>query len=169
MMVQEHQICLLLGSNIQPEKNLALGLDLLRSQVKIIRVSSVWETSSVGASGPDFLNMALLAATALEAGTFKEKVIRPLEKQLGRLRVADKNAPRTIDLDISLWDDDIFDYGEKPWHIPDPYIMRFAHVVIPLAEITPEYVHPVEKVTLATIAGRFAAVKFQRLPFPFDA
>ena len=129
MTAQEHQICLLLGSNIQPEKNLALGLDLLRSQVKIIRVSSVWETSSVGASGPDFLNMALLAATALEAGTFKEKVIRPLEKQLGRLRVADKNAPRTIDIDLILFDGRLL----------DPALWRFAHRAVPVAELLPDY------------------------------
>ncbi len=79
-----------------------------------------------------------------------------IEGKLGRVRDPNnKNAPRTIDLDISLWNDEVFDYGEKPWHIPDPDIVRFAHVVVPLAELAPDYVHPVEKVTLAQIAARF--------------
>ena len=129
MTVQEHQVCLLLGSNIQPEKNLAMGVDLLRSQVKIVRASSVWETSSVGSSGPNFLNMALLVSTALDAALFKGKVIRPLETQLGRVRSADKNAPRTIDIDIILFDNQLL----------DPNLWRFAHRAVPVAEILPDF------------------------------
>ena len=128
MTVQEHQICLLLGSNIQPEKNLALGVDLLRSKLKIVRVSSVWETPAVGSAGPDFLNMALLATTSLEAGVFKDKVIQPLEMQLGRVRSADKNAPRTFDIDITRFDDRLFDLN----------LWRFAHRAVPVAEILPD-------------------------------
>ena len=128
MTAQEHQVCLLLGSNIQPEKNLAMGVDLLRSQVKIVRGSSVWETPAVGSAGPDFLNMALLVTTPLGAALFKEKVIRPLEMQLGRVRSADKNAPRTIDIDIILFDDQLL----------DPNLWRFAHRAVPVAEILPD-------------------------------
>jgi len=128
MTAQEHQVCLLLGSNIQPEKNLALGVDLLRSKVKIVRVSSVWETPSVGSQGPDFLNLALLVTTALGAAMFKEKVIRPLEAQLGRVRSADKNAPRTIDIDIILFDNQLL----------DPNLWCSAHRAVPVAEILPD-------------------------------
>jgi 2-amino-4-hydroxy-6-hydroxymethyldihydropteridine diphosphokinase len=129
MTAQEYQVCLLLGSNIQPEKNLALGVDLLRSQVKIIRASSVWETPAVGSPGLNFLNLALLVSTALDAALFKEQVIRPLEMQLGRVRSADKNAPRTIDIDIIIFDDQLL----------DPNLWRFAHRAVPVAEILPGY------------------------------
>jgi 2-amino-4-hydroxy-6-hydroxymethyldihydropteridine diphosphokinase len=129
MKTKEHQICLLLGSNIQPEKNLALGVGLLHSKVKIPRVSSVWETPAVGSPGPNFLNMALLVLTTLDAELFKEKVIRPLETQLGRVRSADKNAPRTIDIDIILFDNQLL----------DPNLWRFAHRAVPVAEILPDY------------------------------
>ena len=129
MTAQEHQVCLLLGSNIQPEKNLALGVDLLRSKVKIVRVSSVWETPSVGSQGPDFLNLALLVTTSDDARVFKAKMIRPLEAQLGRVRSADKNAPRTIDIDIILFDDQLL----------DPNLWRFAHRAVPVAEILPDF------------------------------
>jgi len=128
MTAQEHQVCLLLGSNIQPEKNLALGVDLLRSQVKIVRASSVWETPAVGSAGLDFLNLALLVTTSQDAGMFKEKVIHPLEAQLGRVRSADKNAPRTIDIDIILVDNQLL----------DPNLYRFAHRAVPVAEILPD-------------------------------
>lgn len=129
MTAQEHQVCLLLGSNLQPEKNLALGVDLLRSQVKIVRSSSVWETPALGSSGPDFLNLALLVTTTLDAKMFKEQVIRPLEMQLGRVRSADKNAPRTMDIDLILFDNRLL----------DPNLWRFAHRAVPVAEILPDY------------------------------
>jgi 2-amino-4-hydroxy-6-hydroxymethyldihydropteridine diphosphokinase len=128
MTTREHQLCLLLGSNIQPEKNLALAVDLLRSKVKIVQGSSVWETPSVGSSGPNFLNVALLVSTALDAATFKEKIIRPFEVQLGRVRSTDKNASRTIDIDIILFDNQIL----------DPTLWRFAHRAVPVAEILPD-------------------------------
>jgi 2-amino-4-hydroxy-6-hydroxymethyldihydropteridine diphosphokinase len=129
MTTQEHQFCLLFGSNIQPEKNLELGMDLLRSQVKIVRVSSVWETSSVGSPGPDFLNMAVLVTSPMDAESFKAKVIRPLETQLGRVRSTDKNAPRTIDIDIILFDNQLL----------DPNLWRFAHRAVPVADVLPDY------------------------------
>lgn len=129
MKAQEHQVCLLLGSNLQPEKNLALGVDLLRRQVKIVRVSSVWETPAVGSPGPDFLNLALLVTTVLDAKLFKAQVIRPLEMQLGRVRSADKNASRTIDIDIILFDNQLL----------DPNLWRFAHRAVPVAEILPDF------------------------------
>lgn len=129
MTTKEHQVCLLLGSNLQPEKNLALGVDLLQKQVKIIRVSSVWETPDVGSAGPDFLNLAVLITTPLAAGELKEQILRPLEAQLGRVRSADKNAPRTFDVDIILFDGQLL----------DPNLWRYAHRAVPVAEILPDY------------------------------
>ena len=129
MTALEHQACLLLGSNIQPEKNLTLGLDLLRKMVTISRLSSVWETPSVGSSGPDFLNLAVLITTPLKASELKAQVLRPLEKQLGRVRRANKNAPRTFDADIILFDDRLLDQS----------LWRYAHRAVPVAEVLPDY------------------------------
>jgi 2-amino-4-hydroxy-6-hydroxymethyldihydropteridine diphosphokinase len=129
MTLPVHQACLLLGSNIQPGKNIALAIKLLRQSVTVMRSSSVWETQAVGSVGPDFLNLALLITTALEAGELKEKVLRPLETQLGRVRSADKNAPRPIDLDIIIFDDQLL----------DPNLWIYAHRAVPVAEILPDY------------------------------
>jgi len=129
MTVLEHQACLLLGSNILPEKNLTLGLNLLRNMATISRLSSVWETPSVGSSGPDFLNLAVLITTQLKASELKAQVLRPLEKQLGRVRSANKNAPRTFDIDIILFDGQLL----------DPNLWVYAHRAVPVAEILPDY------------------------------
>jgi 2-amino-4-hydroxy-6-hydroxymethyldihydropteridine diphosphokinase len=152
MNAQEHQACLLLGSNIQPEQNLALGVDLLRKKVKIIRISSVWETPSVGSAGPDFLNLALLITTPLEAGDLKMKVLRPLEAQLGRLRSADNNAPRPIDLDIILFDDQLL----------DPNLWHYAHRAVPVSEILPGYRSSTGEI-LSEVASRLAETTQIRL------
>jgi 2-amino-4-hydroxy-6-hydroxymethyldihydropteridine diphosphokinase len=129
MMAIEHQACLLLGSNIHPEKNLVQGLELLGKEVKIMRFSSAWETPAVGSAGPDFLNAAVLITTLMEAGELKEKVLRPLEAKLGRVRSADKNAPRPIDFDIILFDGQLL----------DPSLWHYAHRAVPVAEILPGY------------------------------
>ena len=140
-----HQACLLMGSNIQPGKNLALGVDLLRQKVAILQLSSVWETASVGSGGPDFLNLAVLIRTSLDAEELKDKILRPLEAQLGRVREADKNAPRTIDLDIILFDGQLL----------DPNLFRYAHRAIPVAELLPDY-RSDQGESLAEAASRLA-------------
>jgi 2-amino-4-hydroxy-6-hydroxymethyldihydropteridine diphosphokinase len=124
----EHQVCLLLGSNIQPERNLPLAIDHLRNQLTILRISSVWETHAVGSAGPSFLNAALLATTPLKQNELKFQILTPLEAQMGRLRSADKNAARPIDLDIILFDGLIL----------DPALWLFAHRAVPMAEIQPD-------------------------------
>ncbi len=147
-----HQACLLLGSNIQPGKNLALGVDLLKQKVTILQLSSVWETASVGSGGPDFLNLAVLIRTPLEALELKEKILRPLEAQLGRVREADRNAPRTIDLDIILFDGQLL----------DPTLFRYAHRAIPVSEILPDFRSDQGEI-LAEAASRLAKKTFIRL------
>jgi len=133
------QAYLALGSNIQPERHLRAAIDLLRERCQLMSCSSIYRTPPQGdPDQADFLNMAARVGTSLSPEQFKVLVIGDIETQLGRVRNPNnKNAPRTIDLDISLWDDAILEYGDKPWHIPEPDIARFAHVAVPLAEIAP--------------------------------
>ncbi len=101
----------------------------LRQQLTILRASSVWESPAIGSNAPNVLNAAVLALTTLNAGDLKERLIRPLEAQLGRVRTQDKNAPRTIDIDPILFDQQLL----------DPNLWRYAHRAVPVAEILPEY------------------------------
>ena len=66
-----------------------------------------WETQAVGSPGPNFLNTAVKITTGLEMSALKLSVLRSVEQELGRVRTSDKNAPRTIDLDIIVFDDEI--------------------------------------------------------------
>lgn len=127
-----HRIYLSLGSNIGAEENLPNAVQLLREAGKIKAISSVWETESVGFEGPNFLNACVLFLTPLGTIEFKEKVIRPIETKLGRVRSAEKNAPRTIDIDMVLYD-------EKPLNTD---FWEYAFVIVPLAELIPNFKHP---------------------------
>jgi 2-amino-4-hydroxy-6-hydroxymethyldihydropteridine diphosphokinase len=128
MMALEHQACLLLGSNIEPEQNLPKAIELLRQNVTVLRSSSVWQSPAIGTEGPDFLNLALLVATPMQATQLKEQVLRPLEARLGRVRTADKNSPRPIDLDIILFDGQVLDQD----------LFHYAHRAVPVGEILPD-------------------------------
>lgn len=157
-----------LGSNIQPAHNLARAVSLLRQQADVLAVSHAYRTPPQGFHDQaDFLNCAVQLRTPLTPFALKHEVLAQIERELKRVRDPNnKNAPRTIDLDISLWNNDILDYGEKPWHIPDSDILRFAHVAVPLAEIAPDYLHPLDGHTLAHIAARFADAHFEKIPLP---
>ena len=75
---------------------------------------------------------------------------------LGRVRSADKNAPRTIDLDIALYGAQVIDDPLAGLRIPDPEIPLRAYLALPLAEVGPETVHPETGERLADIAERLA-------------
>jgi 2-amino-4-hydroxy-6-hydroxymethyldihydropteridine diphosphokinase len=144
MKVSEHQVCLLLGSNIQPERNLPIAIDQLQNQLTILRISSVWETPPVGSAGPSFLNAALLAQTPLDQKNLKLHILTPLEAKMGRVHSADKNAPRPIDLDIILFDGRIL----------YPTLWLFAHRAVPMAEIQPDILSETGE-TLKQAAAKF--------------
>jgi len=124
---QRHRACLLLGSNLQPEENLRRAVELLRQYFVVEKVSAAWETPAVGSDGPDFLNAAVVIHTSLDPWQLKERFLRPLEAQLGRVRTADKNAPRTIDIDIVIWDADLLDLD----------VWKYAYAAVPVAELLP--------------------------------
>lgn len=154
-----------LGSNIDPLNNLHRAVDLLGQRTTLRAVSHAYRTPPQGfTEQPDFLNAAVKVTTDLDILTLKHDVLDWIERELKRVRDPNnKNAPRTIDLDISLWNEDVLEYGDKPWRVPDPDIPRFAHVALPLAEIAPDTIHPTEHMSLATIAARFADTHFDQL------
>lgn len=131
-----------LGSNIEPEENLPRALAALRKQVKLLCISSAWHAPAQGTTGPDFLNASAKLETEYTAEELKDRVLRPVEEMLGRHRSPNKNAPRTIDLDILIFDDEIL----------DAHIWDYAHLAIPVAECFPELIHPVSNQSIAQIA-----------------
>ena len=149
-----NRIFVLLGSNIDKEKNLPAAARLLADCCQVTAFSRVFETAPVGlADQPHFLNAAALVETRLGAAEFREKVLSRIERELGRVRTSDKNAPRTIDADIVLFNQAVFDLDEDH-HIPDPDLLKFPHVAIPVADLSPDMLHPESGERLAEIAAR---------------
>ena len=143
-MADLHRAYLNIGSNIQPEANLPRAVEMLRAHGQLRAVSQAWETHAVGSDGPNFLNLCALFLTPLSAGDLKAEVINPIEDQLGRIRSADRNAPRTLDLDIALYDD-------TPLHLSN---WDSAFLLVPLAELAPDLPHPVTGEPLRKAAQR---------------
>lgn len=158
-------VYIMLGSNIAPYENMVRAIVYLRQYCDVVAVSSVYRTPPQEfADQADFLNVAVKLHTEFDAATFRTQVGGGLEQALGRVRDPNNRAgPRTIDLDVSLWGDQIFDYGPKPWHVPDKDILRFAYVAIPLAELAPDFVHPETGQTLRDIAAGLDATGIEKL------
>jgi len=140
-----HQACLLLGSNIEPEQNIPRAVALLQEKLTILKVSSIWESASVDCCYPDFLNMAVLVSTSMDAPQLKVQVLRPLEAQMGRVRTGDKNASRPIDFDIIIFDGKLLDLD----------LWQHVHRAAPVAELLPD-LHSETGESLKDVANHLA-------------
>jgi 2-amino-4-hydroxy-6-hydroxymethyldihydropteridine diphosphokinase len=119
---------LILGSNIQPEINIPRALSFLDKSFSIKMISKTWRTRSVGIPADDFLNTAIEIETALDKFMLKGKCLSHIEEIMGRVRQKDKNAPRTIDIDIVIFNDEILDTN----------IFYQEHLALPLSELLPD-------------------------------
>lgn len=163
-MSELHRMYLSLGSNIGAEVNLPNAMQMLREAVEIKAVSSVWESESVGFAGPNFLNACALILSPLPPVGFKEGIIRPIEAKLGRVRSSERSAPRTIDIDIVL--NDATPLNTDFW--------EYAFVIVPLAEMLPDFKHPASGERLSDFAAKLKGQVWMRrredvVIFPTDA
>ena len=129
-----------LGSNMGDRMwNLDKALDFLSQRLQVGQVSSVYDTEAVGANEqPRFLNMVCQVSTRL-APEGLLALAKGIESKLGRTGKSD--APRPIDIDILLYDTQVIETPKLV--IPHPRMMDRAFVLVPLAEIAPDLVHPV--------------------------
>jgi 2-amino-4-hydroxy-6-hydroxymethyldihydropteridine diphosphokinase len=145
---------LLLGSNVEPERHVQRCFERLAEMLTILRCSSVYITAPVVLRTPaaDFLNVALSIATQLSPVELKRRILRPLEQELGRVRVpGDKTAPRSIDVDILAYGDLV---QREPLVLPDPALASEPYALIPAAEIEPDFKHPELGLTLRVLAAQ---------------
>jgi 2-amino-4-hydroxy-6-hydroxymethyldihydropteridine diphosphokinase len=141
-----------LGSNIDPEHYLPRALNMLQTLGRITAISSAYQNPAIASEPqPDYINAAVLLETHLQPLELR-KGLREIEEKLDRVRTADKNAPRTIDLDIALYGDMILDHPLLK--VPDEHIYERPHLAITLAECDPEFIHPQTGERLADIAER---------------
>lgn len=130
-----------LGSNIgDKRKNLSDAvLHLVKNRIKILKKSSLYETSPVGfTEQPWFLNQVLEVETELLPEFFL-LVAKGIEKKMGR-RSTTAKGPRCIDIDILLAEDKIIQTSRL--QIPHPELINRKFVLTPLMEIAPKIIHP---------------------------
>lgn len=132
---------LLVGSNIDPVQNTQKAMTMLGSMVQIEKTSRTWEIPSIGSPGPNFINFAVQITTSLTRSELKD-VISGIEQSLKRARSEDKNAPRTIDIDIILFNDELL----------DPKIWSRPYAALPMAGLVPDLIQPDTGLRLREIA-----------------
>jgi GTP cyclohydrolase I len=142
-----------IGSNIERDKNLPDAVRRLRALGKVSAVSPVYDTPAQGGEGsaPRFYNAAVRLDTGLAPHALRNR-LRHIEREMGRVRTGDPNAPRTIDLDLVLFGEAMIDDGEL--QIPDPHIFEWGFMARALAHVNPDYVIPPDGPTLAELACR---------------
>jgi 2-amino-4-hydroxy-6-hydroxymethyldihydropteridine diphosphokinase len=129
------------GSNVRPRENLRLACHELRERFGDMELSSVYRNPPVGFAGDDFLNLVV----AFDSDRTPARIAAELEEihsLAGRDRRGERFAPRTLDLDLLLYDDLVQD--DRGLRLPREDVVRYDFVLAPLVELAPDLRHPVD-------------------------
>lgn len=150
---QYHQTAIALGSNLGDSRRiLENALQTLNSFPKITvnRRSSWYQTAPIGPSQPDYLNGCALLEVHLKPQELLH-ILLEIEDRFGRIR-QELWGPRTLDLDLILFENLILDTPDI--QIPHPRMRGRAFVLVPLAEIAPNWIDPVSGETIAELVNK---------------
>ena len=130
-----------LGTNLgSREENLSAAREQLAAKTRLLRGSSVYETEPWGyREQPAFLNQVLQLETDLSPQRLL-RFVKRVERALGRTKTF-RYGPRLIDIDILFYDQSVI--NTRQLQIPHPRLAERAFVLVPLAEIAPDWAHPV--------------------------
>lgn len=134
-----------IGSNIDPESNLRLAVSELRRRFGAVRLSPVYAGPAVGFKGPDFYNLV----AEIETSRSPRRILAEIEaihRLARRERDGERLASRTLDIDLLLYDGLIA--SEPGIELPRPDVLEYAFVLRPLAELAPDFLHPLTGKTL---------------------
>jgi len=159
------RVFLSLGSNLANRLlNINRAIRLLNhNEIKVTRISPFYETKPVGnrsifglgiipTAKIDFLNCVVETFTDYSPEKLLLTILK-IEKVLGRRRIPGlRNFPRTIDIDILFYDDKII--NQTMLKIPHPRISERAFVIVPLADLVPNLIHPVLNQTIQELQAR---------------
>lgn len=141
------QIYIGIGSNIKREYYIKLALSSLEKYFDNLDYSRVYESKPVGFRGENFFNMVVGAKVTYDLEQVVN-ILETIEVLADRDRTVPKFSSRTLDLDLLI-------FGKKvctmPVTLPNTEIMVHAFVLCPLAEIAPDYIHPVSKVSFSQL------------------
>jgi 2-amino-4-hydroxy-6-hydroxymethyldihydropteridine diphosphokinase len=128
-----------IGSNVERERHVPAALRQLAEQFGELVVSPVYEAQAVGFDGAPFFNLVVGVDTDRPAEDL-HAMMRVIEDRQGRVRSGASYSPRTLDLDVLSYGDQVTDAGGK--HLPRGEITRYAFVLAPLADVAPQERHP---------------------------
>jgi len=148
-----------IGSNIDKDKNILASLQALENLFGQLTISSIYESEPVGFTGDTFYNLVVGFNTELGVKEVA-KLLRQIELDNGRTRDSQKFSARTLDLDLILYDDLIFNDGRL--QLPRDEIERYAFVLEPLAEIAPTLKHPISHLSYAELWEKFDKTKLKQ-------
>ena len=138
--MKPNTVFIALGTNLgDRESNLQSAIEALQKTVHLIAESNIYETAPYGYTDQaDFLNQVIKVETHIAPNELLS-LLKLLEKQLGR-EPTFRDGPRKIDLDILFYNDEVL---EQPnLQIPHPRLHERAFVLVPLADIAPDFQHP---------------------------
>jgi 2-amino-4-hydroxy-6-hydroxymethyldihydropteridine diphosphokinase len=153
--VKINQVYLGLGSNLgNRQENLDLACQRISENIgTIVSQSSIYETAAWGLKEQDdFLNQVICVTTGYEAPEVLAKILA-VEQSMGRIREV-KWGARIIDIDILYYNDAIIKLDNLT--IPHPFIQDRRFVLTPLAEVAPDFIHPVLQQTNTTLLANCA-------------
>ncbi|MGB5833725.1 MAG: 2-amino-4-hydroxy-6-hydroxymethyldihydropteridine diphosphokinase [Thiohalocapsa sp.] len=152
-MHQQTTAYIAIGSNIDPRDNVTRCLELIAKlpDSRLIAESSWYLTSPWGIeSQANFINLVVGLDTALSAKALLKQT-QEIEKRLQRIR-SQKNGPRTIDLDMLLFGDQVIDSPDLM--VPHPALLERDFMLDPLVEIAPDVRHPVGERPLSSLTDK---------------
>jgi 2-amino-4-hydroxy-6-hydroxymethyldihydropteridine diphosphokinase len=141
-----------LGSNIEPRRHIRAALEDLRARFGELVVSSVFESEAVGCEGDNFYNLVVGILTDQPIDGLARQ-LRAIEDKQGRQRTANKYAPRTLDIDLLTYADQVVD--EPGVILPRDEITRYAFVLLPLSEVAGSEIHPPSGLTYRELWENF--------------
>ena len=140
-------ITISLGSNIEPQLNLEKAILQIAKFATLEKTSKIYKSKSVGFEGNDFLNQVILCEVKVDLEETYCK-LKKIEKEMGRVKNVNKFSDRLIDLDLLTFNDEI---SEGKITLPHNDILKYSFVLVPFAEIYPEFVHPVNQKSIETL------------------
>lgn len=135
-----------LGSNVDPEENLRLGINELRRRYGDLVISRTYQNAAVGFEGDDFWNLVVSLESDDGPASIHDE-IEVIHGLAGRQRGADRYSSRPLDIDLLLYGNLVVD--EPPLRLPRPDVLAYGFVLRPLAELAPDLKHPETGRTLA--------------------
>lgn len=154
-----------IGSNIEPAVNVRSAVRALREHYGELTLSRVYESEAVGFDGDNFYNLVAGFDTAEDVKLVAAR-LRTIEDEHARSRQGPRFSSRTIDLDLLLYDALVCD--QDGLNVPRDEITENAFVLLPLAEVAGNFVHPRLHRTIAEIWQTFDRESQQLWPIEFD-